>query len=154
ERELQRAEAVRLEVFADELILAFRLVHRDATARDDAQAVGRLELQIAQCGPEDDAADLRRAVLQREIEMSGVPDPAVRQLAFDPDFEEFLFEEIADADRQLGDREHAPRRSRRVHWTRPTHARRQIRGGRVLWTRRLVLWTRRFVLFLLKRKIE
>ena len=54
ERELQRAEAVRLEMLADELVLALRLVHRDAPARDDAQAVGRLELQVAQRGPEHD----------------------------------------------------------------------------------------------------
>ena len=59
EGELQRAEALRLEVLADELILALGLVDRDAAARDDAQAVGRLELQVAQRRPEDDAADLR-----------------------------------------------------------------------------------------------
>ena len=61
ERELQRAEALRLEVLADELVLALRLVDRDAPARDDAQAVGRLELQVAQRRAEHDAAHLRRA---------------------------------------------------------------------------------------------
>ena len=88
ERELQRAETLRLEVLADELIFALRLVHRDASARDDAQAVRRLELQIAERRAENDAADLRRAVLQREIQMPGVPDAAVRELALDPDFEQ------------------------------------------------------------------
>ena len=60
EGELQRAEAVRLEVLADELILALRLVDRHAPARDDAQAVGRLEFQIAQRRSEDHRLDLRR----------------------------------------------------------------------------------------------
>ena len=45
ERELQRAEPLRLEVLADELIFALRLVDRDPSARDDAQAVGRLEFR-------------------------------------------------------------------------------------------------------------
>ena len=45
ERELQRAEAVRLHVLADELVLALRLVHAQAAARDDVQAVLGLELQ-------------------------------------------------------------------------------------------------------------
>ena len=105
ERELQRAEPVRLEMLADQLVLALRLVHRDAAARDDAQAVGRLELQIAERGPEDDAAHLRAGVLQREVEMAGVPDAAVRELALDPDFEELGFEQIADANGELGDGE-------------------------------------------------
>ena len=96
EGELQRAEPVRLQVLADELILALRLVHRDASARHDAQAVGRLELQIAQRGPENDAANLRAGVLQGEVQMPGVPDPAVGELAFDPDFEELGFEQVAN----------------------------------------------------------
>src|SRR5262249_46335664 len=97
EGELQRAEAVRLEMLADELVLAFWFVHRDPAPRHDAQSVRRLELQIAQGGSEDHRLDLRGAVLEREIQMAGVPDSAVRQLAFDPDLEEFLFEEVADA---------------------------------------------------------
>ena len=103
EGELQRAEPVRLQVLADELILALGLVDRHASARDDAQAVGRLELQIAQRGSENDRPDLRGAVLQREIQMSRVPHAAVRELAFDPDLEELGFEQIAHANRQLGD---------------------------------------------------
>ena len=37
ERELQRAQPVRLEMLADQLVLALRLVDRDAAARDDAR---------------------------------------------------------------------------------------------------------------------
>jgi hypothetical protein len=36
--------------------------------------------------------------------MSGIPDPAVRQLAFDPDLANLLLERIADANREIGDR--------------------------------------------------
>ena len=59
EGELQRAESLRLEMLADQLIFALRLVDRDAPAGDDLQSVGRLELQIAQRRAEDDALDLR-----------------------------------------------------------------------------------------------
>ena len=88
EGELQRAEPLRLEVLADELIFALGLVDRDAAARDDVQAVVRLELQVAQRRAEHHALDLRAGVLQREVQVAGVPDAAVRELALDPDFEE------------------------------------------------------------------
>src|SRR4029077_17817230 len=105
ERELPRAEAVRLEVLADELVFAFRLVHRELAARNDTKTVAGLELQIAQRRPEHEPAQLRRRVLQWEVQMAGVPDVAVRQLALDPDLEELFFEEIAHANGQLGDGE-------------------------------------------------
>ena len=47
ERELQRAAALRLEMLADELILAFRFVDRQPSARDDVKAVVDLEFQVA-----------------------------------------------------------------------------------------------------------
>ncbi len=103
EGQLPRAQPVRLQVLADELILAFGLVDRHPPARDDAQAVGRLELEVAQCGSENDRANLRGAVLEREIQVSRVPHAAVRQLALDPDLEELGFEQIAHSNRELGD---------------------------------------------------
>ena len=138
ERELQRAEAVRLEVLAHELVLALRLVHRDLAARDDSKTVFRLELQISERGAEDDRADLRSTVLQREIQVSGrIPHAAAGQLAFDPDLVELLLDQVAEADRKVGDREN------------PTIVRRSsfaVRRGRSPFVgRRLVL---------LKRKIE
>ena len=39
ERHLQRAEAVRLEVLADDLVFALRLVHAQLSARDHVHAV-------------------------------------------------------------------------------------------------------------------
>src|SRR5262249_15541331 len=55
----------------------------------------------------DDTPNLRRAILQREVQMSRVPDTAVRELALDPDLEERLFEEIANANGQFGDGKNA-----------------------------------------------
>ena len=74
ERQLQRAEPLGLEVLADELVFALRVVHADAPAGDDAQAILRLEAQHAQRRPEHHAADLGAGILQREIHVAGVPD--------------------------------------------------------------------------------
>jgi len=40
--------------------------------------------------------------------MARVPDLATRELALDPDLEERLLEDVADADGQLGDGENSP----------------------------------------------
>src|SRR5262249_17507663 len=105
EGQLPRTEPVRFEVLADELVLALWFVNRDLAPRDDTQAVGGLELQVAQRRAKHQRAQLARRVFQREIQVSGVPDLAVRQLAFDPDLEEPFLEQVAHANRQLGDRE-------------------------------------------------
>src|SRR6185503_2320458 len=89
EGKLQRAEALRLEVLTDQLVFAFWLVHRDEPPGDHREAIGRLELQISQRRPENDGAYLSGGVLQREVEMAGIPDAAVGELAFDPDLGEF-----------------------------------------------------------------
>ncbi len=103
ERELPRAEPVRFEVLADELIFALGLVHRDLAARDHAQTIGRLELQVPERRTEHKPAQLRARVLEREIEMAGIPDLTAGQFALDPDLEEMLLEKIANPDGQLGD---------------------------------------------------
>ena len=41
--------------------------------------------------------------------MAGVPDPAIRQLALDPHFEELGLDEIAQPDGELGDRKRSAR---------------------------------------------
>ena len=104
EGELQRAEPVRLEVLADELILALRLVDAEPAARDDVQAVLRLELQVADRRAEHHRLDLRAAVLEREVHVPGVPDAAVRDLALDPDVAEAGLEQVADRGGQLATR--------------------------------------------------
>ena len=99
---------MRLEVLANQLILALGLVHGELAACDHAQAVGRLELQVAQRRAEHEAAELRCRVLEREVQVPRIPDAAVGQLAFDPHFEESLFERIPQGDRELGDGQHSP----------------------------------------------
>ena len=136
EGELEGAESLRLEMLADQLVLALRFVHRDAPARHDVQAIGRLELQVAECGPEDHTANLRRRILQREIQMPGVPEPAVGELALDPHLEELRFEQIANAHGELRDRQDAAsgdrgRLVRRAQRVRPTYVGR-VDVGRVL----------------------
>src|SRR5437868_1572763 len=42
--------------------------------------------------------------------MAGVPGAAVRELALDPHVSELLLDQIANADRELGDREDLPSR--------------------------------------------
>jgi hypothetical protein len=101
EGELASAEPLRLEMLADQLILAFRLVHGHFAARDDPQTVHGFELQITERRSEDDTSDLCRSILQREVQMARVPDAAVGQLALHPHFEQFRLEQIADADSEL-----------------------------------------------------
>jgi hypothetical protein len=108
ERQLPRAQPLGLELLADDLVLTLRVVDAHAAAGDDPEAVLRLELQVAQRRAEHHRLDLRLGVLQREVEMPGVPEPAVGDLAFDPRFEELFLEQRADLAGQLGDGEHAP----------------------------------------------
>ena len=84
ERLLQGAETLRLHVLADDLILALRVVDADLAARHDLQAVFRLELQVAHRGAEHHRLDLRRAVLEREVQVPGVPDAGVRESRLRP----------------------------------------------------------------------
>src|SRR5204863_1424585 len=97
EGKLQRAQALRLQVLADQLVFALWLVDRDTPAGDHRKAVGRLELQISERRLENDGAYLSGGVFQREVEVAGLPDVAVGELALDPDLDEFALEQIADA---------------------------------------------------------
>ena len=105
ERELQRAEAVRLHALADDLIFALRLVHADAPAHDDVQAVFGLELQRAHVRLEHDRFDLRAGIFQREVQMAGVPEPAVGNFCLDPDLGVRIFQNVADVRGEVADGE-------------------------------------------------
>ena len=100
-------------MLADQLVFALRFIHRDASARDHPQAVGRFEFQVSERRAEDYGAHLSGGILQREVHLAGVPDVAIGELALDPDFDEFGLEQIADANGELGDGEDTAGTS---HW--------------------------------------
>ncbi len=102
ERQLQGAEPLGSMSLADDLVLALRLVDAEAAARDDVQAVLELELQrTAAADLNMTASQLRAGVLQREVDVAGVPQPAVGDLALDPDVRPCRLEQRADRGRQL-----------------------------------------------------
>ena len=111
---LQRAKPARLERVADDLVLALLVVHAQAPAGDDMLAVGALELEAAHVRPEHHGLQLRAGVLEREIEVPGVPQAAVRQLAFDPDVGKPRLERRADVCGELGDRQRCARNRGRL----------------------------------------
>jgi hypothetical protein len=65
--------------------------------------VFELELEIAHGGAEHHGLDLGTGVLEREIHVARVPEPAVRDLSFDPDIAEARFEQVANGTGQFGD---------------------------------------------------
>ncbi len=103
EGHLQGTRAARLHVLADELILAFGVVDPEPAARDHVLAVFQLEFQVADGRPEHDGLNLRARVLQREIDVTGVPRPAVGDLPLDPEIAEARLEQLADRSGQLRD---------------------------------------------------
>jgi hypothetical protein len=114
EGKLESAETGRLQMLANKLILALRVVNCQAPTGDHTKTVARLEAQIPERRPKHNASDLGRRVLQGEIEMSGVPVPGVRDLSFDPHFEEPLLEQCSNVLGQLGHGQNpAPYRRRR-----------------------------------------
>ena len=102
ERELQRAVALRLQRFHQKLVFAARFVNVDAAARQHRHAVLRLELQIAQRGPEAHAAHLRLLVLQREITVAARRHLRARDLARHPDVVELRAQQVANARAEFG----------------------------------------------------
>ena len=83
EGNLQRARALGLQVLGLKLQVAALVVNRDAAARDDLQAVLGLKAQQPRLGPPHHHPQLCRAILQREVKMSGIGGPVVGDFAFD-----------------------------------------------------------------------
>src|SRR5262245_12546813 len=103
---------MRFHVLADELILALGLVNGETATRNDAEAVSWLELEIPERRTENDASDLSGRVLEREIQMAGVPEPAIGQFAFDPHLKELVFQHVPEPDRQFRDGQDSARGDR------------------------------------------
>ena len=103
--ELQRAMALRLDDFHQELILAAGFVDVDMAARQHRHAVLRLELQVTQRLPEADASKLRFLVLEREVAMAAGGGFGARDFARHPDVVKFVAEQAANASVELSHRE-------------------------------------------------
>src|SRR5262249_14968457 len=89
-----------------------------AAAGDDPRAVDRLEAQIAQRRLVHEAAQLARRILEREVQMAGVPDAAIGEFTLHPYLADPVVEHVADADREVGNGVDAARRRVRCRWCR------------------------------------
>lgn len=105
EGELESAEAFRLELGDDDLVLAAPVVDADVAAGDDLLAVGELEVQLAGDAAKHDSGELGVGVFQGEVTVTGGRGGEVGDFAFDPDGRELAFEESLDAAGQFGDGE-------------------------------------------------
>ena len=83
ERQLQRAEAGRLDGDGVELELALLLVERQASADDELQSVLDAEAEEARVRGEEHDAHLRARILDRKINVSGGGTDHIRRFAFD-----------------------------------------------------------------------
>ena len=93
EGQLQRAQALRLEQFHQQLVFAARFVNVDAAARQHRQAVLRLELPVAVRGAEGHALHLRVALLEGEIVVAAGGQLQPGDLARNPDVRKLRVEQ-------------------------------------------------------------
>ena len=108
ERQLQRAEAGRLDGDGVELELALLLVKRQPAADDELQSVLDAEAEEARVRGEEHHAHLRARIFDRKIKMAGRGTDDIRRFAFDADvvvtkeIEVDLTDELADFPDALG----------------------------------------------------
>ena len=105
EGQRQRPFSDRLEAFDDQLVLAVRSVDLNVPLTDELQAVFRLEGQPLDFAPPHDRRDAGTVVLEREVQMAGGLQPAIRDLAQDRDLREGPFERSLELEGQLAHRE-------------------------------------------------
>jgi hypothetical protein len=118
----ESADARLFQVLDDELIVAARLVHADTAASEHQLAGARRESGGDISLPEHGAADLRIAILEREVPVAGSRLREIRQLPFNPDDAEAALEEQAHLSVQLRDRVDLARRPIGA-WGSDAHAR-------------------------------
>ena len=99
----ERAEARRPHELDVQLEIAARLVKRHERAHLDLHPVARLPVEQHPAAAEHDAAHLRAAVLQREIEVTRAGLHEIGDLAGDPGERQAVLEEIAHAAVERGD---------------------------------------------------
>ena len=107
EGKLERADAKRLHAFDVNLIFAALLVHADASAQCDLEAVFDAEFHAAAVLLEPNATNLGLFILEREIEMAGLSFAAIGDFPFDAEFGEILGKKIANARGEFADGERA-----------------------------------------------
>src|SRR5579859_4553589 len=102
---LQGAGAHRLQEFSGKLKLAACVVYSDAPSGDDLHAALRAEAQKPRLAAEHHDAQLRVAILEREVKMAGFRRAEIGDLALHPDVGVAAFHGGADRAYQIG---HAP----------------------------------------------
>ena len=103
ERQLQRAGALRLDGFDDQLIFAARFVDVDAAARQHRHAVLRFKAEHARRVAEGHGTQLRGLILQQEVVMSAPGQLHAGDFACHPNVAEGLAQDLAHDAVQLGD---------------------------------------------------
>ncbi len=100
------AEAGRLQRVDVQLVGALLLEDVDPAVDDDLQSGLRLERDARPVVAEDDAAQLRAGVLERQVGVTGSADADLADLALDPDVSQVrrCAQAIADDPGELGDR--------------------------------------------------
>ena len=110
EGQLQRAQALRLQHFHQQLVFAAGFVDIDAAARQHGQAVLRLEFPVAVGRAEGHALHLRVAFLEGEVVVAAGGQLEAGDFARHPDVGELGVEHGADGGVQFADGEDAPLR--------------------------------------------
>ena len=101
--DLQRADALRLQRFDDELVFAARFIDFQIAAREDFHAVLRFEFYKTSVAFEQSAFQLAVGVFERKIKMATGGGAAVRDFAFHPNGAEVVFEERLDGGVEFAD---------------------------------------------------
>ena len=103
--ELERTDALRLELVDDQLVAAARRIHVEVAAAEDVEPVGQFELELRRRAAPHHGADLGQVVLEREVAVARLRPREVGDFAGDPHRRETAFEQVLDAGRELGDGE-------------------------------------------------
>ena len=109
EGDLQRADALWIDRFGDQLVVAARLVDAQAPARDHLHARLRRERQLPHGRPKHDRAQLAFGVFEREVGVAALHQAQVGDLALDPHQGVGILQKLLDFLGDLADREDAPK---------------------------------------------
>ena len=109
ERDLERADPFGLQVVEHHLILATRLVDRQAPPDDHLEAFLQGKPKTLCPRPEQHGPDLAALILEGEIQMPRGRGSQIGHFALHPDIGERLFQPVPDQEGQLGNGENLSR---------------------------------------------